>query len=259
MRVKRLSGILIAASFALVCGCSIVGQDQDGASIDNANTIMGKPSASVYDEFSSFNSAVWSTSSGYGNGSPFNCCWMSDHITYSNSTMNIALDNTPNGGYAYTSGELKSLNLYSYGSFEARFKPAKISGIVAGSFFTYTGPVDNQPWDEIDIEFIGSNSSSIQVNYYVNGVGGHEKTINLGFDASSDYHNYKFVWSSKSISWYVDGVKVYTVTGSSRTLPSHSGRVMMNLWNGDSTVTNWLGDFSYSAPIYASYDWVKIN
>jgi len=52
---------------------------------------------------------------------------------------------------------IKAVNIvqksfFGYGYYEVRMKAAKNVGIVS-SFFTYTGPSDNNPWDEIDIEF----------------------------------------------------------------------------------------------------------
>ena len=37
---------------------------------------------------------------------------------------------------------------YSYGYYETSMKAIKNDGVIS-SFFTYTGPSDNNPWDEI--------------------------------------------------------------------------------------------------------------
>ena len=47
----------------------------------------------------------------------------------------------------------------------------------------YTGPSDDDPWDEIDFEFLGYDTTKVQLNYYTDGVGGHEYMLDLGFDA----------------------------------------------------------------------------
>lgn len=90
-------------------------------------------------------------------------------------------------------GEYCSTNNYGYGLYEVSMKPAKNTGIVS-SFFTYTGPAHGTQWDEIDIEFLGKDTTKAQFNYFTNGVGGHEKVINLGFDASQGFHTYAFDW-----------------------------------------------------------------
>jgi beta-glucanase (GH16 family) len=135
--------------------------------------------------------------------------------------------------------------------FETRMKPAKASGIVS-SFFLYTG----SPWDEIDIEFLGKNTSQVQFNYYVNGQGGHEKIIDLGFDASTSFHKYAIEYGNGYIKWYVDGALRHSVSGGS--LPSHPMQVMANLWNGIG-VDEWLGYFRYGYPLYASYDYFSYS
>lgn len=133
-------------------------------------------------------------------------------------------------------------------------KPAKNPGIVS-SFFTYTGPSDGTQWDEIDIEFLGKDTTKVQFNYFTNGVGGHEKVINLGFDASQSYHTYAFNWQPGYITWYVDGVPKYTATSN---IPKTPGKMMMNIWNGTG-VDSWLGPYNGANPLYAYYDWVKFT
>src|SRR3546814_5746693 len=58
------------------------------------------------------------------------------------------------------------------------------------------------PHDEIDFEFLGKSPRQVQVNYYTAGKGGHETMIDLGFDASEDFHTYAFEWRPDSIRWF---------------------------------------------------------
>lgn len=170
--------------------------------------------------------------------------------------MTLKLDNTPSWGKSYSSGEYQSKSLYGYGKAETRMKPTKRSGVVS-SFFTYTGPSDGNPWDEIDIEFVGNNTNVVQFNYFKNGGGGHEHVHNLGFDASAGYHNYAIVWTANKIIWQVDGKEVYSVTGTPATLPSAPMHIMMNLWNSTG-VDGWTGPFSYPGyALTAGYDWAQ--
>lgn len=164
--------------------------------------------------------------------------------------MQLTLDNTAGHGRDYSSGECRTLNSYQYGKFETRLKAAKGDGLVS-SFFIYL----DSPHDEIDIEILGNNTTKIQLNYYTNGVGGHEQLINLGFDASEDYHTYAFEWTQSSIRWYVDGSLVGSATND---IPTHAGKIMMNHWA--TTSAGWAGDFNNtigSLPTRAYYDWVK--
>jgi beta-glucanase (GH16 family) len=84
--------------------------------------------------------------------------------------------------------------------------------------------------------------------------------INLGFDASLDFHNYAFEWSPSSIKWYVDGKLVHTETGSRGTLPTSPGYIMVNLWSGSGLAEIWTGKFNYpDMPVRAYFDWIKFK
>lgn len=136
-------------------------------------------------------------------------------------------------------------------------KPGKGSGFMSGSLFTYTGPADDNPWDEIDIEFLGKDTTFVSFNYFTDGVGGHEYEHHLGFDASSEYHTYAFEWLPDSITWFVDGAAVYTATQDIPTTPS---RIMANVWVHDGSLSSWLGPVDSTAvPVTASYDWIRFT
>jgi beta-glucanase (GH16 family) len=203
----------------------------------------------------------WHKADGWTNGNPFNVGWRADHVTFANGFMSLRLDNVPCpsgcSGKPYASGEYRTNQFYGYGKYEARFKAAKGSGLVTG-FFTYAGPADGLPHDEIDVEILGKDTTKLQVNYFVNGTGGHEAMIDLGFDAAAGYHNYAIVWSANSIKWYVDDKLVHMVLASSCTpMPATPGRIMVNLWPGVG-VDSWLGPFNYTGtPIQAHFDWIQ--
>ncbi|GAA2848407.1 beta-glucanase [Actinoplanes cyaneus] len=214
---------------------------------------------SFTDNFDRFDTGRWYKADGYSNGGMFNAGWRADHVTVG-GTMNLNLDNQPCpggcSGKPYASGEYRTTDLYSYGRFEARLKAVKNPGVVT-SFFTYTGPSDGQPWDEIDVEILGKNTNQVQLNYFTNGTGGHETVINLGFDASAGYHNYAFEWwKGGTINWFVDGALVHQENGSRGPLPTHPQRIMMNLWPGVG-VDSWLQRFTYRGRVTAGYDWAK--
>ncbi|MPQ33988.1 glycosyl hydrolase family protein [Clostridium estertheticum] len=207
------------------------------------------------DGFDHFNTAAWSKSDGYTNGSMFNCTWRASNVNFIAGQMALTLNkNTQGGSNSYAGGEYRSKDTYRYGLYQANMKPAKNIGIVS-SFFTYTGPSDGNPWDEIDIEFLGKDTTKVQFNYYTNGVGNHEHIYNLGFDASKSFHTYAFNWQPTYIAWLVDGREVYRATSN---IPSHAGKIMMNLWPGTG-VDSWLGAYNGATPINAYYDWIAYD
>lgn len=218
------------------------------------------PEGSIMDNLDTFDPFIFSFSSGYANGNPFNNGWRADHISFTGGIMTITLDNQNCPGACsskpYASGEYRTAKNFGFGRVEARFKAASARGVMSGSIFTYTGPSDKQPWDEVDIEILGKDPTKMQTNYITNGVGGHETIINLGFDASKDFHTYAFEWTATSIKWYVDDLLVHTETGSRGALPTHPSKIMLNLWPGIGE-ESWLGTFNYSGPLQFQVDWIK--
>ena len=182
-----------------------------------------------------------------GNGSPFNCSFSNQNAVISSGLLTLSL--TKSGDRGYAGAEYRSGMRFSYGYYSVSMKAVKCSGVIS-SFFTYTG----WPWHEIDIEFLGDDTTKVQFNYYTNGEGGHEYIYELGFDASEDFHEYGFDWQPDSITWYVDGVSVYKATEN---IPSQAGNIMMNLWNVADSNANWAGKFDESKlPVYAQYEWI---
>lgn len=227
-----------------------------GAGKKEESTCSGAPTLAANMDGEDSN---WHKADARTNGGFFNTGWRADHAFFNNGYLNLQVDDQscPRGcsGKPYASGEYRTNRHYGYGFYEVRFKAAKGDGLVS-SFFTYTGPSENNPHDEIDIEILGKNPRQMQINYFTGGTGKHEAMIDLGFDASEDFHNYAISWSKDSIAWFVDGKKIHTETGSRGPLPTHPGRIMVNLWPGIG-VDGWLKPFRYSGPVRAQYDWIK--
>src|SRR3546814_6849105 len=68
--------------------------------------------------------------------------------------------------------------------------------------------------------------------------------IDLGFDASEDFHTYAFEWRPDSIRWIVDGRQVHEETGQRGPLPSTPGKIFLHAWAGKN-LDGWLGRVSY--------------
>jgi len=207
---------------------------------------------------------VWKQSDGWSNGVPFQTGWRADHLSFVNGFLNIRLDNQPGcatglpvcSSQPFASGEYSTIPLVSYGRITFRAKAVAASGVITG-LFTYTGPSDGQPHDEIDIELLGKDTTRVQFNYFTSGTGGHEFLVPLGFDASVSFHDYMIEWLPVTINWYVDGVLKHTVhAGPGVSLPSYPQHIFMNLWAATGT-NAWSGLFSYVAPLTAQVDQVS--
>ncbi|GAA0306493.1 beta-glucanase (GH16 family) [Gracilibacillus halotolerans] len=233
---------LLVISFSIVSGYDILKANSDN---------LG---GSFFDDLESFDESNWHKAHNWSNGQMFNATWYDTQVTFENSIMSLAIEMDEEGANPpYKAGEYRSNAFYQYGLFEVNMKPAVGSGTVS-SFFTYTGPSNDDPWDEIDIEFLGKDTSKIQFNYFTDGVGNNEYTHDLGFDASSEFNTYAFEWRPDSISWYVNGELIYTATDN---IPQTPQQIMMNLWPSIG-VDSWTGPFNEeNIPLYAQYNWIR--
>lgn len=262
---KKIRGIILVLSLCLAClaffGCSF----NFNANTDNGNGGNGQPVDLGEDYFgggdkiADFTTGLnegFHCANKWSNGGMFDCEWRSSNVRYNDSKKVLELALTKEGS-TNLAGEYRSNSFYSYGYFSVKMKAVKKSGVVS-SFFTYTGRSDGNPWDEIDIEFLGKDTTKVQFNYFTNGVGGHEKLYDLGFDASEALHEYGFKWDKNSITWYVDGKAVHRATEN---IPSTAGRIMINAWpgkaSGDNNVAGWSGVFDGVYPVQsAEYEWI---
>ena len=190
----------------------------------------------------------YKVSNGFGNGGMFLSRWDKENVKLNNGIGELSLYDKDNINYG---SELRSLEGFQYGYFGGRVKTFKKSGTVQ-SIFTYNG--GRYAHDEIDIEFLGKNTTKVQFNYYHNGVGGHEYLYDLGFDSSEEYHDYGFKWEKDRITWFVDFVAVYQVRAK---LPQW-GYFYINVWAGTSKVKNWLGEYVSDNDVHtACYDYLS--
>lgn len=237
------------------------GEDNPGEGTDGDEEDPGEeppeempsmPDAPVIADFTRGQSGDFHASHGWTNGGMFNCVWSGTSAVLADGLLSLTVSK---GDDKYYGAEYRTYGRgYTYGYYGACMKAAKCSGVVS-SLFTYTGPSDGTRWDEIDIEFLGKDTTKVQFNYYVDGVGGHEYLYDLGFDASEEFHEYGFLWQRDRITWYVDGEAVYTV--QSDNLPVTDSRIMMNAWNSIG-MDDWTGPLDESSlPATAQYKWVR--
>lgn len=220
---------------------------------------LSKEPAFVAKEFETFENnktSMFNASHGWSNGEPFAVTWDQKNVGYADGKMSLEISKSSD---KLLGGELKSKDTFKYGFFSTKMKPMKVDG-TATSFFTYTGPSEDNPWDEIDIEFLGKDTTKVQFNYFKNGKGGHEYMYNLGFDASEEYHEYGFRWAEDSIVWYVDNKPVYKVIED---IPNTESRIIMNAWTGTSEAEGWMGklpsDFTSGKSYYEEVKYADLE
>lgn len=275
-RVLRVIAMMLVAVLVLAfAGC------KNKKSVELTDQALS--AQKIIDFANGANADVIFESDGWTNGDVFNVVWKQNNVHYENGIMRLGITqekatawlNDAEVEYDYTAGEARSQNYYHYGDFEVCMKPSANPG-TASTFFTCTGPYDtkyeldangeykldangqrigtNNPHDEIDIEFLGKDTTKVQFNYFVNGQGGHEYMYDLGFDAAEDFHTYGYRWTETSITWFVDGKPVYKVTTDKNAtpadnlvivdvLPSTPGRILTNYWCGNKNAEGWMGKY----------------
>ncbi len=259
-KIKNVLPLLLAITMLTACS-NLNTNDQLSAGNSSQSVVENSkievPDGHAYAEFTNGMPEGWECANGWTNGSMFNVTWRKDNVTFNDGKMQLVINNdkTPTGGIPYSGGEFRSKEFYGYGRYEVSMKPIKNDGVVS-SFFTYTGPSDNNPWDEIDIEFLGKDTTIVQFNYFTDSKGNHEHIHNLGFDASEEFHTYAFEWHKDKIVWFVDGVEVHS---AAECIPVTESKIMMNAWCGIG-VDGWLKKFDDSKmPLTAEYEWVKFT
>ncbi len=163
------------------------------------------------------------------------------NVTFeSGQTLQLTLRRERSPVRGYTSGALCSRQQYRYGRFVANIRPAGAPGLITGIFLHR-----NSPRQEIDIEFLGKDTRKMLVNVFYNpglegarmeyGYRGTPALIDLGFDASADFHEYAIEWTSSAIRWSIDGRLVYERLDWDPTpIPHLPMKLQFNLWHSRS-------------------------
>ena len=136
----------------------------------------------------------------------------------------------------FTSASIASRRRYLYGRFVAELRPTNVSGVITGMFLHRNGPRQ-----EIDLEFLGRDTTRLLVNIYYNpgvegtkleyGYRGTPTLIELGFDAASEFHQYEIEWRSDYILWRVDGrIVCKRVIWEPTPIPHLPMQFNVNLW-----------------------------
>ncbi|KAM3164798.1 Glycosidase [Lachancea thermotolerans] len=144
-------------------------------------------------------------------------------IDYSDSGMNMTI------AKRYDNPSLKSDFYIMYGKVEVELKAAPGQGIVS-SFY-----LQSDDLDEIDLEWVGGDTTQFQTNYFSKG---NTATYDRGaFHSAASpqetFHNYTIDWAMDKTVFYLDGVAVRTLTNdSSQGYPESPMYVMMGSWAG---------------------------
>ena len=217
---------------------------------------------SFHDDFDSLDTSRWYVSDGWANGAHQNCVWSTSQVTATDGKLNVGFAPLPKQDRQYSCGEIQTKQAYGYGTYEARFKTPTGSGLNA-AFFTYIGPQQKKPHDEIDFEILLKDTSVVETTTFVNGKSGDGKVgagqqHTLPHPSDSDFIDYAFTWEPGEIRYYVNGELVRTITDPLM-IPTNPQRVFFSLWGTD-TLTDWMGTMTPpTEPIAMQVDWVAFT
>lgn len=216
---------------------------------------LGPASAQTafFDDFDRLDSKRWYVSDGWTNGDHQACWWSRNAIAIADGTLVLKLRPTGNQAKPYLCGEVQTRKRYRYGTFEARLKADRASGVNA-AFFTYIGEVHEKPHDEIDVEILTRDPGTVTFNTFVSGKMHNGGKATLAPPADAAFHTYSMIWEPYRIRWFVDGQLMHETQGEP--LPENAQKIYLSLWN-TTTLTDWMGPFEEPGRDLAmNVDWI---
>jgi endo-1,3-1,4-beta-glycanase ExoK len=128
-------------------------------------------------------------------------------------------------------------------------------------------PADN--WNELDIEHLGATPDRVQFNTMV--YLGEPVTppasasvtptqfpelVDLGFDASADFHEYEVEWTNTYVRFSVDGQVLHSFTEQVEKL-GLAQNILLTIWASSSP--DWAGAVTAeTSGAKAVYDWIEV-
>lgn len=199
-------------------------------------------------------------------GFPENGCNMvPENSSVSGSILELKVTenfDTNMGPLPYNGAEVASNEFYSYGFYTVRMRSQIADGSVSSFFLINKWEETNWEHREIDIEFTGKDTRSVQftVHHYANGGKEHRShtyVYPLDFDAAESFHDYSILWTKDSISWFVNYKLAYT---EKRLVPNEPLQIRINHWiaaPSQNWAREWLGPVNRDKlPSKAYYDWI---
>lgn len=193
-----------------------------------------------FDDFLQFSPSRWGVSDGWVNGDWQNCEWSRDAVRFKSGQVELKYSARSTDKRDFICGEIQTREYFGFGTYEARLRTAKGSGLNA-AFFTYTGPPHGNPHDEIDFEVLTRDTSRVSLNTYVSGEPKNGKSVALPVPSDSEFITYSFIWEKHRIRWFVDHVLVHE-TAPGGPIPVTPQKIYASFW-GSESFPNWMGDF----------------
>ncbi|KAJ2822676.1 putative glycosidase CRH2, partial [Coemansia sp. 'formosensis'] len=185
-------------------------------------------------------------------GNPANAAFVSQfepsNAKVANGELQVSLVKQNNGaGFGAT---VIGTRAFQYGTVTAVMRSGCTSGGVVSSFIIRNEKVG----DEIDFEFVGADTATVQSNYYWHNQLDYTKMVKSPPlpDTTVNYHAYQIQWTPDQIVWLVNGSPFRTVKRSdtwdaaSNTFkyPDSESYISVGIWDGGSGAkgtSDWAG------------------
>ena len=208
---------------------------------------------SFFENFDALSTSRWYISDGWRNGAHQNCGWSKQQISVTSGVLNVGFTKAPGAdGTLYQCGELQSKAYYSYGTYEARIKTPKGSGLNA-AFFSYVSTPNAPKHDEIDFEVLLKDTTKVQTGGFAADKGIPVSTPTLPNPSDADFINYAFVWAPGKLAYYANGKLLYQITNPAQ-VQTEPQKIYFDLWGTD-TLSDWMGPFKDPGTIKMQVDW----
>ncbi|MEZ5778659.1 MAG: family 16 glycosylhydrolase [Paracoccaceae bacterium] len=216
----------------------------------------GMDDTSFFDDFTRLDPTRWYISDGWTNGDWQNCLWSTRAVSLSDGFLRLRFAPGVTADHDYICGEIQTRQSFGYGTYEARFRTGAGSGLNA-AFFSYIGPRQQKPHDEIDIEVLLKDPAKVSFNTYVSGKPANGRTAVIP-PADKDFNSYAFIWEPDRLRWFVNGSLMHEAKGPAG-LPLTPQRIFASLW-GSETMTDWMGPFKApQKPVAMEIDWIAFT
>ena len=152
---------------------------------------------SFVDDFDGIDKARWYVSDGWNNGAAPELHLVEEAAEVAGRHADAGFREGEAKDRDYACAEIQTKQRFSYGTYEARMKTDG-SGLNA-AFFTYIGPADKQPHDEIDFEVLTKDSfEGAGQRLHLRQGGNNEKLVDVKGGADGGFNDYAFVWKPDS-------------------------------------------------------------
>ncbi|SHI29287.1 family 16 glycosylhydrolase [Wenxinia saemankumensis] len=145
--------------------------------------------------------------------------WLPGNVRLSDGVVELVLDRSPAGSERpFSGGEIQSGTVAAEGTWRWRAQAPEMSPGAVFGMFLYRADYQRDPWREYDFEFVGADTTRVQLNVYAETAGGDAVNlgqarggpvvVELGFDAAEGMHDYAITVTGREVVFAVDGREV---------------------------------------------------